>query len=287
MFRISCTFLFFILSTNLTLAQSTSLAEFTVHAGAYDRLNTPIIVYADELQLAINSADSLRLVEHQEDSTLMPVQWIAGERPGLSWVLSGETPAGSTRRFSLRRTSESVSETPTVRAQDQGGSVALSLDQTEVLHYQYTPADVPPGVDTIYRRGGFIHPLRSPAGAVLTRIQPPDHYHHYGIWNPWTHTEYEGREIDFWNLAKGQGTVESRGTTSVTSGPVSGGLRAWHEHITTDSADRSTARKLLNEVWNLRLWNSDPEQKSYLLDFVSVQSNATDQPLILKEYRYQ
>ena len=289
MLRLSGTLLLFALSVRLSLAQSTSLAELTVHAGAYDRLNTPVTVYADELQLTISSADSLQLIEHrEEDSTLVPVQWIAGEQPGLSWVLSGETPAGSTRRFSLRKLSEPNSETPTVRTQDQDGSVTLSLGQTEVLHYQYTPADVPTGVDPIYRRGGFIHPLRSPAGAVLTRIQPPDHYHHYGIWNPWTHTEYEGREIDFWNLAKGQGTVESRGTTLVVSGPVSGGLRAWHEHITfADSADRSTAQKLLNEVWDLRLWNSDPEQRSYLLDFVSVQSNATDQPLILKEYRYQ
>ncbi|WP_332910638.1 DUF6807 family protein [Algoriphagus boritolerans] len=26
--------------------------------------------------------------------------------------------------------------------------------------------------------------MTSPSGQVLSRIQPPDHYHHYGIWGP-------------------------------------------------------------------------------------------------------
>src|SRR5690606_42107088 len=43
-----------------------------------------------------------------------------------------------------------------------------------------------------YGRSGFIHPLWSPKGQVLTRVQPEDHYHHYGIWNPWTQLNYEG-----------------------------------------------------------------------------------------------
>ena len=55
----------------------------------------------------------------------------------------------------------------------------------------------------------------SPEGKVLTRIQPPDHYHHYGIWSPWTMTHIEGREVDFWNLNKGQGTVRFAGVESI------------------------------------------------------------------------
>ncbi len=74
----------------------------------------------------------------------------------------------------------------------------------------------------------------------------------------------------------------------MTSGEVFGDLTAWHEYITyQDSAQRETAQKLLNETWDLRVWNNDPKQEVYLVDFTSTQSNVTDQPLIVKEYRYQ
>src|SRR5690606_5760469 len=58
-----------------------------------------------------------------------------------------------------------------------------------------------------YQRSGFIHPVRTLKGEQLTRIQPADHYHHYGIWNPWTQTVFRGDTVDFWNLRKKEGTV--------------------------------------------------------------------------------
>ena len=289
MHRIVYSTFLYLFSTTLLFAQSPTLAEFTVYAGVYDRLNTPVSVRLDGVDLPENPG-SLQLVEHHgEESHPVAVQWNPGYRGALTWVLEGETPARSTRRFSLQSAgTETPSASPSVVVDDQDGAVVFTLRDKEVLTYQYALAPVPEGVDEIYRRGGFIHPLRSPDGGTLTRIQPPDHYHHYGIWNPWTHTEYEGREIDFWNLVKGQGTVESRGVTSLVSGEVFGALTAWHEYITyADSANKATAKKLLNETWNVRVWNSDPEQKTYLVDFTSTQNNVTEQPFTVKEYRYQ
>lgn len=272
------------------LLSAQPVAEFTVESGDYFRLNTPVSVSWESLQLTGTSVDSLQLLEHWGDVTLLvAVQWDASPPGTLSWVLTGETPPRTTRRYSLQRTKPTPDPMPpTVVARSQEEAVTFVLDGREVLTYQHGRVPVPVGVDEIYRRGGFIHPLRSPAGGVLTRIQPPDHYHHYGIWNPWTHTEFDGLEIDFWNLAKGQGTVEARGVTSVASGPVFGSLTAWHEHIAyADTTDQSTGQKLLNETWDLRVWNSEAEQKSYLVDFTTTQRNITEQPFTVKEYRYQ
>ena len=276
----------FVLSVASLSAQP--LAELVVEAGAYPRLNTPVSVGWDALQIPGISADSLQLLEHRgEGSVPVAVQWDAGSG-ALTWVLSGETPARTTRRYTLQRVEATPDSPATVVARTQDEAVTFSLGGREVLTYQHGLAPVPEGVDEIYRRGGFIHPLRSPAGGVLTRIQPPDHYHHYGIWNPWTHAEFAGREIDFWNLVKGQGTVEARGVTSVVSGEVYGGLTAWHEHIAySDTTDRTTGQKLLNETWDVRVWNNDDEQQSYLVDFTTTQRNVTEQPFTLKEYRYQ
>jgi hypothetical protein len=127
----------------------------------------------------------------------------------------------------------------------------------------------------------------SPDGEVLTRVQPPDHHHHYGIWNPWTHTEFEGREIDFWNLAKGEGTVRVRELLSTTVGAVYGGFRSLHEHVDLNAPDPSGAKVALNEEWEVRVWNAGPDGDVWLVDLVSRQSCASDSPLTVKEYRYQ
>ena len=86
-------------------------------------------------------------------------------------------------------------------------STTISLDGQPLLTYVHAETPAPEGQDPLYKRSAYIHPLRSPGGEILTRIQPPDHFHHYGIWNPWTHTHFGEDTVDFWNLALGQGTV--------------------------------------------------------------------------------
>ena len=78
--------------------------------------------------------------------------------------------------------------------------LTISSGDHKLLVYQFNTVYPSKGVDTNYKRSGFIHPLYTLHGQVLTRIQPPDHYHHYGIWNPWTHTFFEGDTVDFWNI---------------------------------------------------------------------------------------
>jgi hypothetical protein len=89
-------------------------------------------------------------------------------------------------------------------------TLRLMYQGKPILSYRHSVMDVPAGVDPLFKRSGFIHPLWSPAGHVLTRVQAPDHYHHYGIWGPWTLTTINGQEVDFWNLAKGEGTEIGR-----------------------------------------------------------------------------
>ena len=55
--------------------------------------------------------------------------------------------------------------------------------------------------------------------------------HHYGIWNPWTKVKIGGREVDFWNLGEGQGTVRFAGIESIQSGDAWGGICVRHEHV--------------------------------------------------------
>ena len=167
------------------------------------------------------------------------------------------------------------------------GAEAISLRHRgrDILRYVHALQAVPEGVDPLFRRSGFIHPLWSPAGKVLTRIQPPDHYHHYGLWNPWTMTHVEGKEVDFWNLAKGQGTVRFAGVLSTVSGPVYGGFKVRQEHVVL--AGQGKDKTAIHEVWDVRAFPSQIDRRPvWLIDFTTTLNCALDSPIDLLDYRY-
>lgn len=285
-FKISLPLLLIFTIHNYAEAQTTTVAEFSVKSGQFERNNTPVAANLDGIPLQLEKGE-LQLYE-VTNGEKKPVasQLKAGSPDQLLWILEEKTEPGTVRNYKLEIVEEPEKvEQSDVFVEDDGEALNLTLDDKPVLNYRYKSKDVPKGVDEVYSRGGYIHPLWSPEGEVLTRIQPPDHYHHYGIWNPWTRTEFEGREIDFWNLAEEQGTVQSRGLTSRTSGPVNGGFKARHDHIDfTGSEEKRTA---LNEELAVEAWNVDPDRELWLVDVGSVLNPATDQPLTIKEYRYQ
>ena len=100
-----------------------------------------------------------------------------------------------------------------------------------VLSYVHRVTPPPEGINPLYKRSAYIHPLWSPGGEILTRIQPPDHYHHYGIWNPWTRTHFEGYKVDFWNLADAQGTVRFAQYLDKYNKKEKAGFKVKQEHI--------------------------------------------------------
>jgi hypothetical protein len=171
----------------------------------------------------------------------------------------------------------------TVKKNDQ--TITLCSGDNNILSYYHALHPVPEGVNPVYRRSGFIHPLYSPEGHVLTRIQPPDHYHHYGIWNPWTKTHIEGKEVDFWNLNKKQGTVRFAKLLSTTSGPVFAGFKVLQEHV--QFLPEGKERVAMNEVWDVRATVGEVEKKCvWIVDFVSELKNLLDTPIVLDQYRY-
>jgi len=160
--------------------------------------------------------------------------------------------------------------------------LTISRAGVPILVYRHGPVAPPEGKSPNYTRSGFIHPLYSPSGEVLTAMHPYDHTHHFGLWNPWRKTEFEGRETNFWEIANGQATVRFARFESVTAGPVFGGFRALHEHVVLKAPGGE--KVALNEVWDVRAWNTG--DGIFLIDFVTTQRCASESPLTIKAYRY-
>ncbi len=268
------------------------LAKITVEAGDYTRIDTPVMAWLDGVPLGFPS-DEIRLVEVKGSRRLdIPVQLEAGSPPRLWWVLSGKTEAGSKRTYELVKGSKTAGSS--VSANQNNKVLWIEKDGTKVLSYNHALVPPPPIEDMeekykqtrhLYYRSGFIHPLWSPTGSVLTNIHPDDHYHHVGIWMPWTKTKFEGKDVDFWNLGEGQGTVRFKRFLSTTSGPVYGGFQAEHDHVAlkTDEGEKV----VLKEVWDVRVYNvGGPDNGYWLWDFVSAQRCVADSSLVLEKYRY-
>jgi hypothetical protein len=211
----------------------------------------------------------------------IPYQIEAGEYRKMYWTIN---PDGKLKR----RTYQLLKQTPSgskqgVSSSVETGALVISSNTRKLLSYQFETVSPPAGVDPAFKRSGFIHPLWSPHGQVLTRIQPPDHYHHYGIWNPWTHVLFEGDTIDFWNIGAKKGTVRFAKFTSVVNGPVFSEFSALHEHVVfkKDGAEKIA----LNEMQSIRIYDSgNPDY--YVADVTITLNCAGGSEVLLLEYRY-
>ncbi|HMP28719.1 MAG TPA: PmoA family protein, partial [Saprospiraceae bacterium] len=152
------------------------------------------------------------------------------------------------------------------------------------LTYQFKTKLPPEGINPIYQRSGFVHPLYTPKGQVLTRIQPPDHYHHYGLWNPWTHTLFEQDTVDFWNLFDKEGTVKFSKFTSKKEHKDYASFTALHHHIVfkKDGSEKTA----LNEWLTYKVYKPKDNQDYYTIDVESKLQCASKSPLKILAYRY-
>lgn len=158
-----------------------------------------------------------------------------------------------------------------------------------IVGYQMQPGDVPAGVPEHFRHGAHLHPIYSPSGKLVTGNHPPDHRWHRGIWFAWTHTEFESRAPDFWNMGKEKdgkltGEVRFERLCNHWQGPVEAGFQSEHRLIDHTSGTKKDA---LHETWNVDIYRPlRGANPAFAFDLVSTQQCAGDSPVKLPKYHY-
>lgn len=171
---------------------------------------------------------------------------------------------------------------PAVKITDVKGShLAVSLGGREVLQYRTAVVKAPEGVDAVYDRGGYIHPLHAPDGRVVTNDFPGNHVHHHGVWFPWTSSEIDGRKVDFWNSKKGEGRVEPVSHEILETGPVFASFRARHRFV--DLKAPGGPKVQLTEEWVVRVY---AVKDRFHIDLTSTQHRPGKTPFVIRRYRY-
>jgi len=274
--------LIIVISFLFTTCHSQKLALFEVQlSGRTSGLDIPVSVDLDNITHLHDTILSFYEINGDTRAEI-PFQVEQGDPRKLHWVIT--TRAGSSEKYLFELTRGKATQQEWVEATAKNGTLIIHKGVHNFLQYYFKTFYPPEGVDSAYKRSGFIHPLWSPHGQELTRIQPPDHYHHYGIWNPWTHVRYEGDIIDFWNLNAKQGTVRFANFVSLENGPVFSEFKALHEHVIFK---KGGGEKIpMNELQSVRVYPPRGNRDFFIVDF-HMQLNCTgENPVELLEYRY-
>jgi hypothetical protein len=210
----------------------------------------------------------------------------------LWWIASGKTAAGAVRQYRLNSDGAIGDPSHFIEARQTDSAVEVSYEGKKLLRYNTAQVEPPEGVNPRFGRSAHIHPVWTADGAIVTDELPPDHYHQSGIFLAYTKTQFENRDVDFWNLGGGKGRVRFKELKGASSGRVFARVVAVHEHVdlTAESKGelgKTTGGKVaLVETWDMRVWTSGWESGYWLLEIESVAAAAGESPLFLPKYHY-
>ena len=279
----------------LLVSTATPDLVIEVDAGTHDRIDTPI-------RLEIPK-DPSRTFPFYTFEALDSRKLVAGEsRAGeLIWKLEAPLPAGSKRRYRLKQVPPPDAGhdlPPTVIGNPfnfrTAGSrfdfdghpdvISLKLDGRTIFAYHKTITEPPAGIDPLYKRSGFIHPLATRSGVVVTDDFPPDHAHQHGLFFAWVNTTFDGRKVDFWNQHTRTGRV---GHDPDVPGPTFSGGPIMADFHTSLRHEDTTAPggpvPVLLEGWDIHAYNVPG---CIVIDFESELKCAGNKPLKLNKHIY-
>jgi len=167
-----------------------------------------------------------------------------------------------------------------LKIKETDATIAVARGETTVVVYNKLSPVVPDGIDPVYHRSGFLHPVSSPSGRVVTAVFPPDHLHQNGVFSAWVNTTWNGRKIDFWNLPGKTGRVLHHKVISVfCDGDVAGfEVDLIHRIVEPPVID------VLMERWKVTVRAIDDSY--HCIDLETRQTALTDLPLTINQHHY-
>lgn len=235
------------------------------------RLPSPqILILPDSVLL-----DGNLYLEDKESKQLFALQHVEGSQ----YVFIPDTiEANQSKEYKLVALEEAPGTL--VSSTISNGKLHVVVDDKPVLTYQMETVLPDDGSPEYYKRGGFIHPAFAPNGEVITDGFPVGHTHQHGIFFAWVKTSFQGREIDFWNQHKENGTVVFDSLISHSGGPVFSEFVGAQTAVVLDGADTT---RVLDERWNVKVYNLS---QYFMWDIEVSQKNITDEVLQVLPYHY-
>lgn len=166
------------------------------------------------------------------------------------------------------------------KVEQTAATIAISDERGTILVYNKRSPSVPDNVEPVYQRSGFLHPIATPTGRIVTAVFPIDHKHQDGVFSAWVRTRWQDRDIDFWNIAGGTGRVLHEKVVSTFSDRSKAGFEVdlIHRAMIEPTVD------VLRERWKITAYPTDDTFRCFDMD--TTQIALTDSPLLVREYHY-
>jgi hypothetical protein len=152
-------------------------------------------------------------------------------------------------------------------------AITLFSSGKPVLTYHTATVQPPEGLDRIYARSGFIHPLYSPSGKVLTDPFPIGHVHQHAVFSAWTQATFKHQIVDFWNQHKKLGTVKHIKLDDIKKD-------SFEAELQQVSSNKGPA---INEEWEVKVRDSEDP---FIIDIEIEQACAANDEVYLHPYHY-
>ncbi len=241
-----------------------------VSAGKYTRYQVPLQATLNK-RLAANTQYELI---NPRTGVSTPAQLIDSNT--LVFILPEKLLPDSTALYNLQPVAVNNYKNAVTIEREPAGLMVLVKDQP-LLFYHTTEVKPPADSPSWYRRSGFIHPLFTPRGKILTDDFPAGHAHQHALFTAWPNTTFKKEFVDFWNTHQKSGTVEHIEVLKLTEGPVMAQLRVKLRY-------KSHAHgEVLQEKWVMNFY---PFTENYMFDLYLEQVNSTSDTLFLNQYHY-
>jgi len=166
---------------------------------------------------------------------------------------------------------------------DEDGALRLSWEEKPVLQYNYETVSPPEGVDPVFERAAYVHPIWDPAGRVITDDFSDDHYHHRGLWFSYSKTEFGDLKPNFWEFQEGTGRIVFDEVESREADDEGATLTVLHRWEARSGDEWVPA---VAERWELTVHApTSADQDYWEIDLVSEQACASDTPVVITQLR--
>ncbi len=244
------------------------LPQIEVDALDFGRKNTPVYVSTSK-NLSIDGYQ----LRNVKTGRVSDVQSIG---PGqFLFVLPDSLEPHEVATYKFIKTSAKKKQPVRIEKSDDG--LQVTIKDKPLLFYHTKREQPPAGNPEYYGRSGFIHPLRTPRGIIVTDDFPIGHVHQHGIMSAWVNTKFKNTAVDFWNQHLRTGDVVHKDLVHFESGAVAGVLQVNLSHVSKEHG------QVLEELWTITVY---PFEDYFLFDLKSEQSNTSKDTLFLNKYHY-
>ena len=242
----------------------------TLDPGNFERTAVPVSITLKE---SLDETGNYELVEI-ESGKKIPVEVL--DKKNVLVFLENLEPEKSLT-FKLVKSTEKDTKTKALEIVENQDGIQVKVNGKELFFYQKEMVFPPNGESQLYAKNGFIHPLKSPNGAIVTDDFPAGHMHQHALYNAWTNTKFKGKKVDFWNQRDSLGTVVHKDVLAVKEGNAVGQIISTQSHISMENGE------VLEEKWDIRIY---PISDFFLFDIYSEQTNTSNDTLFLEKYIY-